>query len=74
MAAAVGLTLVYIPYDDVGHILTEGSQWGAADTATYESLCRVLWAVCVSWVVFACTTGYGGTAPFTGLFLGWLLA
>ena len=48
MAAAVGLTMVYIPYDNLGQILTKGAQWGAADTATYESLSRVLWAVCVS--------------------------
>ena len=59
MAWAVGLLLVYIHYDNLGDIM-HGLGWNASDNAAYESLNKVMWAVCVSWVIFACSTGFGG--------------
>ncbi|KAK7096532.1 nose resistant to fluoxetine protein 6-like isoform X2 [Littorina saxatilis] len=59
MATCVGLVLVYVLYDNVGD-LTHGIEWSPSQYATYEALGKVVWAVCVAWVVFACCTGHGG--------------
>lgn len=38
------------------------------DSAFYEPLSHVLWAVALSWIIFACVHGYGGPINW---FLSW---
>jgi len=61
MAWAAGMVLVYVNYDNFDDLSSSHTfAWTAAQAAAYEALGKVLWAVCVSWVIFACSTGYGG--------------
>ncbi|XP_041462659.1 nose resistant to fluoxetine protein 6-like isoform X1 [Lytechinus variegatus] len=65
IAAAIGMTLVYGLYPSYhGHVMS------TAESAAYMALCRFVWAVCLSWVVFACHYGYGG---WINDFLSWEL-
>lgn len=37
-----------------------GDPWTSVESAVYEAMSHVVWAVALSWVIFACTQGYGG--------------
>ncbi|XP_076455759.1 nose resistant to fluoxetine protein 6-like [Babylonia areolata] len=65
---SVALTVVYVLYDNVRQISTLGPLWNTSQAAAYESVFRVLWAVCVAWVIFACSKGCGG---FVNTLLSW---
>ena len=48
--------IVYGPYSDNGsHVFTEG------ESVLYEALNRTGWGIAVSWIIFACATGHGGS-------------
>ncbi|XP_033118097.1 nose resistant to fluoxetine protein 6-like [Anneissia japonica] len=55
IATVIGLAVVYGLYGNFhdNHLTKAG-------TVVYITLCRFAWAVSLAWVVFACTTGYGG--------------
>ncbi|XP_033118071.1 nose resistant to fluoxetine protein 6-like [Anneissia japonica] len=54
-ATVTGLAVVYGLYGNF-----HGNHLSKAGTVVYITLCRFAWAIAVAWVVFACTTGYGG--------------
>ncbi|XP_060580455.1 uncharacterized protein LOC132737209 [Ruditapes philippinarum] len=65
LAISIGILLVYIPYTKY----VEGLEpWTSTQMAVYEALGRPVWAVCVAWVIYACTSGRGG--PISD-FLSW---
>ncbi|XP_021367674.1 nose resistant to fluoxetine protein 6-like isoform X2 [Mizuhopecten yessoensis] len=45
-----------------------GTNWDPSIAALYNATHRTVWGVCVSWVVVACVTGYGG---FINTLLSW---
>ncbi|XP_033118039.1 nose resistant to fluoxetine protein 6-like [Anneissia japonica] len=54
-ATVTGLAVVYGLYGNFHDNLLS-----KAATVVYITLCRFAWAIALAWVVFACTTGYGG--------------
>ncbi|XP_033118038.1 nose resistant to fluoxetine protein 6-like [Anneissia japonica] len=54
-ATVIGLAVVYGLYGNF-----HGNHLSKAATVVYITLCRFAWAIALAWVVFACTTGYGG--------------
>ncbi|KAK7482994.1 hypothetical protein BaRGS_00025771, partial [Batillaria attramentaria] len=69
LAVAVGLTCVYVNYDDIeGISKTFVPNWSIDEAAVYEGFSRPAWACAVAWVIFACCTGYGG---FVNTLLSW---
>lgn len=61
LAICVGVLLVYIPYTK----FVDGLEpWTTTQMAVYEALGRPVWALCVAWVVYACTTNLGGKYLF----------
>ena len=55
--AGVALTVVYSTHQwnkDPNAVYT------MAEAVSYGSLHRLAWAIAISWVVFACVSGYGG--------------
>lgn len=59
IAFAIGLSVVYgeVPYMDSEKF----PQLNDYLRVIYGSLSRMGWAIALSWVVFACVKGYGGT-------------
>ena len=44
--------------------------WSSAEQSAYEALSRPVWALCVAWVVYACSNELAGRIPFTITYLG----
>ncbi|XP_050398153.1 nose resistant to fluoxetine protein 6 [Patella vulgata] len=63
IAAGSALAIVYGLYD-----YANGSVATKDVGAFYNTVHRTVWGACVSWVVIACTTGYGG---FVNTILSW---
>ena len=53
MAISVGMALVYGPHTMLDH------NWSTAENATYGTLSRFAWSLCLAWLVYACHNGYG---------------
>ncbi len=58
LAAGSGIAVVY----GLGYTkwIEEGQEIARFPTALYAGFSRFTWGVCLAWVVFACTKGYGG--------------
>lgn len=58
-STAVALAIVYglVPYIDENKV----EKIDDLTRVAYGSLSRFAWAVSISWVIFACIKGYGGT-------------
>ncbi|KAK0053757.1 nose resistant to fluoxetine protein 6 [Biomphalaria pfeifferi] len=56
LATAIGLAVVY----GINGDLTGDNPSSLGAAAFYNSVSRTAWAVCVCWVIVACTSGYGG--------------
>ena len=57
LAAAMNLVVLYGLYG-----VTHGHNLSPAVNAFYAAVHRNVWAVGLGWVIFACSTGHGGTA------------
>ena len=57
LAAALGMLLVYGPHK---YIIKGAEEWSLTARVTYGMLERFLWALVLSWVVYACHLGGGG--------------
>ncbi|XP_025084527.1 nose resistant to fluoxetine protein 6-like [Pomacea canaliculata] len=69
VAAAAGLTCVYVMFDNVKNFYqTFQGAWNMDQYTAYETLSRPVWACAVAWVIFACCSGSGG---FVNTFLSW---
>lgn len=33
---------------------------GILGIALFNGFSRIIWGICICWIIFACTTGYGG--------------
>jgi len=64
VTVATGMSIVYGLYPAT----SEPRQLDVPVAAFYNAISRPLWGACVSWVIIACTSGYGG--PVT-TFLNW---
>ena len=53
-AVATGMAIVY------GLDLPSGRTLSMIENILYGGLHRLAWAILVSWVIFACSRGYGG--------------
>uniref|UniRef100_T1KJ36 Nose resistant-to-fluoxetine protein N-terminal domain-containing protein n=1 Tax=Tetranychus urticae TaxID=32264 RepID=T1KJ36_TETUR len=45
-----------------------GDQWTPLSAGFYATFHRTCWSICISWVIFACVSGYGG---IIASFLSW---
>ena len=52
------------------YTLNRGEIWNPLPGALYAGLHRTLWAVCIAWIIFGCTSGNGGPI---NTFLSWKL-
>lgn len=43
-----------------GHEALTSTEYNPYSSALYNAFARPSWAICVSWVIFACSVGYGG--------------
>ncbi len=57
-AFALGFGLAYGV--DSNAAFVAGKDVSSAGAVVYDSFSRLLWSVCLCWVVFACEKGYGG--------------
>lgn len=66
VAWLVGLALlctpIYVTYD---FLREGGGLWGESEWVAYDILARPSFALGLSWVIFACHTGYGGKSFVT---------
>jgi len=44
----------------VQHNLIRDLDYGSLDFAIFMMLARLLWPLGISWIIFACASGYGG--------------
>uniref|UniRef100_A0A2C9L313 Acyltransferase 3 domain-containing protein n=1 Tax=Biomphalaria glabrata TaxID=6526 RepID=A0A2C9L313_BIOGL len=63
-SAAISLSIVYGIHGDI----TAENKSSVGVAALYNAVARSVWGACVSWVIIACSSGYGG--PVTAL-LSW---
>ena len=61
IASAVGMWLVYGPYDYIGQ---DADLWPLGWRVVYGMLERLLWGLVLAWVVYACHFGGGGIICF----------
>ena len=52
------LTLTLVTYDENKDI--PASDWSKTGRVVFETFYRPVWAMAISWLIFACATGYGG--------------
>jgi hypothetical protein len=45
----------------VQHNLFRDTSYGSLEQAIFYMLARLIWPLGISWVIFACVSGYGGT-------------
>ena len=45
----------------VQHNLIRDLDYGSVDLAIFMMLSRLIWPLGISWVIFVCVAGYGGT-------------
>ncbi|KAL4220888.1 hypothetical protein ACF0H5_019154 [Mactra antiquata] len=62
---AIGMTIIYSPYNENKK---DGEEWSNVSHAFYEAVGRPAWALCISWVIFACYNNMGG---LINSFLSW---
>ncbi|BFZ22751.1 hypothetical protein BsWGS_25791 [Bradybaena similaris] len=63
-----GVVIILLPYITYLENREGGQAWSGLQTAVYEAISRPAWALAVSWVIFACSTGQGA---FVGKLLSW---
>lgn len=51
------ITVAYTPFTKNRE---GGDPWTSVESAVYEAMSHLVWAVALSWVIFACTQGHGG--------------
>lgn len=69
VAAAAGLTCVYVMFDNVKNFYqTFQGAWNMDQYTAYETLSRPVWACAVAWVIFACCSGSGGDFKHLSLY------
>ena len=59
IAFATGLAIVYGL--DIPSIYYDGKTVSMTENILYGGFHRLAWAMAVSWVIFTCSRGYGGT-------------
>lgn len=63
------ITVAYTPFTKNRE---GGFPWTSVESAVYEAMSHVVWAVAISWVIFACTQGYGGVINWVLSWRGFL--
>lgn len=63
------ITVAYTPFTKNRE---GGDPWTSVESAVYEAMSHVVWAVALSWVIFACTQGYGGVINWVLSWRGFL--
>lgn len=63
------LTLTLVTYDQNRDF---NDSWSHTSRVAFETLYRPLWSVAMSWLIFACATGYGGYINSILSWNGWL--
>ena len=58
-AIALALTDIFAPYSSIKE--PDPRVWSTGERATFWSLNRTIWGLCVVWVIFACHYNYAGT-------------
>ena len=53
-AIGLGLAVVYGPYSQTQYT------WKMAEWIIYGVMFRIVWAIALAWVIFACHNGWGG--------------
>ena len=59
IAFGLGYAIVYGPYEEAYKVLDE--YFSDSSNVMYGAFHRLIWAVAVAFVVYACHNGYGGT-------------
>ena len=54
MATGFGVAVVYGPYSQYQYT------WQMVDQIVYGVTFRIVWAIALAWVIFACHNGWGG--------------
>ncbi|XP_069691612.1 nose resistant to fluoxetine protein 6-like isoform X2 [Periplaneta americana] len=53
---------VIVVYNSLYPFLQKDYEYNAVQAAFYYTLARPVWSVCMTWIIFACVSGYGGIA------------
>ena len=54
VANGLGFAVVYGPYSQTQYT------WKMVDRIVYDAMFRLVWAIALAWVIFACHNGWGG--------------